>query len=179
MDFRNALAQSESGGRYGIVNSEGYAGKYQFGDDRLTDFRRATGLDFTMNDFVASPELQEAAYNWHIADIDQRIASEGLTEFIGQEVGGVPITQNALRSMAHLGGFGGMSEFLKSGGRYNPADSNGTSLSDYGTRFAGMGGGERVTPPRGDDRMRQFNALASMAPRPQMQPLQAFRIETV
>lgn len=179
MDFRNALAMSESGGRYGIVNDEGYAGRYQFGDARLTDFRRATGLDFTMDEFVASPELQEAAYNWHIADIDQRIASEGLGEFVGQEIGGVPITQNALRAMAHLGGFGGMSQFLRSGGQYNPADSNGTSLSDYGTRFAGMGGDAQVTPPRGNDRMAQFNALASMRPRMETPKLNAFRIEQV
>lgn len=140
MDFRNALAASESGGDYGIVNDLGYTGRYQFGDARLTDFRNATGMDFTMDQFRGSPDLQEQAYAWHMADIDRAITSNGLDRYVGQTVGGVPITIDGLRAMAHLGGVGGMTKFVTSGGAYNPADANGTSLADYGLKF-GAGGG--------------------------------------
>lgn len=151
MDFRNALAASESGGDYGVVNDLGYTGRYQFGDARLTDFRRATGLDFTMDQFRNDPRLQEQAYAWHIADIDRAIQANGLDQYIGKTINGVPITLDGLRAMAHLGGVGGMTKFVTTGGVYNPADANGTSLSDYGMKFAEQA---------------QTNALA-----PQAQPL--------
>ena len=48
--------------------------------------------------------------------------------------------------MAHLGGIGGAAQFLQSGGQYNPADSNGTSLRDYGLRHGGGGGSSYVQP---------------------------------
>lgn len=137
MDFRNALAASESGGNYGVVNDLGYTGRYQFGDARLTDFRRATGQDFTMDQFRNDPALQEQAYAWHMADIDRAIQANGLDQYIGQSVNGVPITLDGLRAMAHLGGVGGMTKFVTTGGAYNPADANGTSLSDYAVKFAG------------------------------------------
>ena len=143
MDFRNALAASESGGDYGIVNDLGYTGRYQFGEARLTDFRDATGLDFTMDQFRSNPELQERAYAWHMADIDRAITSNGLDRYVGQNVGGVPITIDGLRAMAHLGGVGGMTKFVTSGGAYNPADANGTSLADYGMKFGAGGGRSR------------------------------------
>jgi hypothetical protein len=163
--FANALAQAESGGNYGAVNSLGYTGKYQFGDARLDDFRRATGQSFTMDDFRQNPEMQEAAFAWHLADIDRAITSRGLDRFIGQTINGVPITLDGLRAMAHLGGIGGMTQFVTSGGRYNPSDAYGTSLSDYATRFAGASPVEQpetagnALAPRRD---------AMMPPSPQM-----------
>ena len=162
MDFRNALAASESGGDYGIVNDLGYTGRYQFGDARLTDFRNATGMDFTMDQFRGNPDLQEQAYAWHMADIDRAIASNGLDRYVGQTVGGVPITIDGLRAMAHLGGVGGMTKFVTSGGAYNPADANGTSLADYGLKFGAGGsrsgqGGQPSNPlaPQGQPMMPQ------------------------
>jgi len=38
---------------------------------------------------------------------------------------------DGLRSVAHLGGKGGMAKFVKSSGKRNPADELGTSLQDY------------------------------------------------
>lgn len=150
MDFRNALAASESGGDYGVVNDLGYTGRYQFGDARLTDFRRATGLDFTMDQFRNDPRLQEQAYVWHIADIDRAIQANGLDQYIGKTINGVPITLDGLRAMAHLGGVGGMTKFVTTGGAYNPADANGTSLSDYGMKFAGGSSQRTLTPQRAE-----------------------------
>jgi hypothetical protein len=143
-DFISALVNSESGGNWQALNSEGYGGRLQFGEARLADAARAgiippgmTGADFAM----MPPEVQQAVEQWHFADIDRQAQEMGLTNYYGQTIAGVPINENSIRSMAHLGGIGGAQKFVTTGGQYNPADSNGTRLSDYGSRFGGMGGG--------------------------------------
>lgn len=124
--FGERLAASESGGNYGARNEYGYSGKYQFGQDRLDDFNRAYGADFTTDDLMASPELQERVFTWHIGDIDRAIDANGLTRF--------GYSRDALRSVAHLGGVNGMIRFATTGGGYDPSDAFGTSLSDYAER---------------------------------------------
>ena len=133
------LGESESQGLggYNAQNSEGYVGKYQFGDARLTDFRDATGKDFTMEQFKDSPALQEEVVQWHQKDISDYADDTGLDEYKGQTINGVLINDDSIMAMAHLGGKSGMRKFIESGGEYNPADSNGTTLSDYGKKFGG------------------------------------------
>lgn len=124
--FGDRLAQSESGGNYGARNEFGYSGKYQFGQDRLDDFNRVAGYSLTTDDLMASPELQEQVFQWHISDIDRAIDENGLTS--------LGYSRDALRSVAHLGGVNGMIRFARTGGGYNPSDAYGTSLSDYARR---------------------------------------------
>ena len=133
------LGESESQGLggYNAQNSEGYVGKYQFGDARLTDFRDATGKDFTMEQFKDSPALQEEVVQWHQKDISDYASDTGLDEYKGQTINGVLINDDSIMAMAHLGGKSGMRQFIESGGEYDPADSNGTTLSDYGKKFGG------------------------------------------
>ena len=133
------LGESESQGLggYNAQNSEGYVGKYQFGDARLTDFRDATGKDFTMEQFKDSPALQEEVVQWHQKDISDYADDTGLDEYKGQTINGVLINDDSIMAMAHLGGKSGMRQFIESGGEYDPADSNGTTLSDYGKKFGG------------------------------------------
>lgn len=135
------LVQNESGGNWRALNDEGYGGRLQFGADRLADAARAgiipagvTGAEFSR----MSPEQQQRVENWHFNDIDQQAARLGLDRFYGQVINGVPITQSSIRSMAHLGGIEGARRFIESNGQYNPADSNGTLLSDYGSRYSGV-----------------------------------------
>ncbi|WP_420013338.1 hypothetical protein [Tateyamaria sp.] len=139
--FNASLARTESGGNYNITNSEGFAGKYQFGQPRLDDFNRAMGTNYRVADLTAgSPEaaaLTEAVQRWNIGDIDSFVTDNGLDRYLGQNIGGVTMTQDGLRAMAHLGGRGGMRRFLTSGGQHNPSDSNGTSLLDYARTHAG------------------------------------------
>jgi len=139
-DFRSGLIQSESGGDPTEVNSEGYGGRMQFGAERLAD-AAAAGLvpqGTTGAQFAQMPvEQQQRVEDWHFNNIDTRAQQEGLTSYHGRVVGGVPINENSIRAMAHLGGFEGAKRFLETNGRYNPADSNGTRLSDYGRRFGG------------------------------------------
>lgn len=142
-DFNASLSHTESGGNYNVTNSEGFGGKYQFGQPRLDDFNRANGTQYKVADLTAgTPEaraLTEAVQDWHVGDIDQFSAANGLDQYIGRNIGGVTITRNGMRAMAHLGGKGGMQKYLTSGGQYNPADSNGTRLSDYARTHAGGG----------------------------------------
>jgi len=138
MDFRESLGRSESGGRYDVVNREGYTGKYQFGPARLADYMNATGQKFSMDEFRKNPGLQERVQRWHEGDILDYVAANELDQYIGQVVGGVKVTPQAMLGMAHLGGKSGMRKFLETGGEYNPEDSNGTSLRDYGQRFSGQ-----------------------------------------
>ena len=140
-NLQENLKQSESSGRYNVVNKEGYMGAYQFGDARLTDYKKATNTKFSNDDFTNSKELQDKVFNWHRQDIEASITKSGLDKYIGTEILDIPITKEGLIAVAHLGGKTGMKKFLESNGKYNPADSNGTKLSDYLNKFKGSSNG--------------------------------------
>lgn len=167
-----SLVIRESGNNPRLVNDLGYAGTYQFGAPRLASLgfytpgsgenvkdQNSTGgwsgskwsgtfnipgfpQVKTLRDFLATPQAQDAAYKQHSTEIDSQITSRGLDKYVGQTVGGVPITREGIHNMAHLGGIGGAERFLKSGGEYNKADKNGTKLSDYARM-----GAESATAP--------------------------------
>lgn len=135
----SSIVQSESGGNWNALNSEGYGGRGQFGTERLADAARAgiipagmTGLEYSK----APEAVQLAVENWHKADI-----LGDLGQYVGVDPDGAgpipPLTENSLLAVAHLGGKGGAKQFVETGGRYNPSDSNGTSLADYAIRHAG------------------------------------------
>lgn len=148
-DFKAAMGPSEGGAAgYNAQNDAGYNGMYQFGQARLNDvFAAGVIPKMSMEEFRKNPQAQEAAMDWQIKDIDSFIEKNGLTQYIGKTIGGVPVTQDAMRAMAHLGGNAGMKKFLETNGAYNPNDAyttkdgkqvKGTSLSDYGKKFAGL-----------------------------------------
>ena len=107
-------------------------GKLQFGAARLSDYKSATGKRFTQAEFKADPALQDEVAAWHVADIDQAI------DALGDAAKGYD--RDGLRSVAHLGGKSGMKRFVKSRGKYNPADELGTSLKTYYDKFSSGGG---------------------------------------
>jgi hypothetical protein len=130
--FIDRLTQSESSGdskaEITIKDGRKFAGKLQFGEARLQDYRAATGKTFTQDEFKADEVLQDQVGAWHIADIDKAIDN------LGDAAKGY--SRNGLRSVAHLGGKGGMAKFVKSSGKHNPADELGTSLQDYYEKFS-------------------------------------------
>ena len=142
------LIDRESGGNFGARNKQGYVGRAQFGEARLADAKRAGVIpaEATAEDFRLNPDMQKAAESWHFDDINKFIDSTGLASLEGKVINGVPITREGMVNVAHLGGKGGLQKFISSGGRYNPADANGTRLSDY---FS-MGGGESIQPVAAD-----------------------------
>lgn len=136
-----SLVKTESGGNFNALNNEvgaggvrGHGGRGQFGHARLQD-AAAAGLvppGTTPKQFSQMPpETQIAVENWHIGEIDRAIDNSAAGAAIGSQINGVTVTRNGLRAVAHLGGVGGMQRFVESGGRYNPSDSFGTSLTDY------------------------------------------------
>ncbi len=136
-----SLIGTESGGNWNAQNNEtgaggakGHFGILQFGQARLEDAKRAGVIPSSMTpqQFKQNQQAQVDASNWHFNDIDSRIQKNGYDRMVGQTIGGVPISMNGMRAMAHLGGFGGLSKFIQTGGSYNPSDSFGTSLAAYG-----------------------------------------------
>jgi len=134
-DFKEEMAMSESSNKPNVVNTDGFMGKYQFGDDRLTDFQNDTGIEFDRTDFLNDESLQDQVFDWHVNDISSYIDSNDLNSFIGKTINGIKITKQGLIAGAHLGGKYGMRQFLETDGEYNPSDKNGTKISDYITKF--------------------------------------------
>lgn len=156
------LIAAESGGNFAARNAQGYVGRLQFGPDRLTDAKRAGVIpaEMTSEDFRLDPEAQKATEKWHFGDINNFIEQSGLGAVEGKTIKGIPVTRAGLVNVAHLGGKGGLQKFVSSGGRYDPADANGTKLSDYlamasSTGVAAVkptsGDGEPVEAPQGAD----------------------------
>ena len=131
-DFLARLTQSESGGnsdaQITIADGRRFVGKLQFGAARLADYKAASGKRFTQNQFQNDPALQDEVASWHFNDIDKAI------DALGDQAKGYD--RDGLRSVAHLGGKGGMTQFVTTGGKYNPADELGTSLKDYYNKFS-------------------------------------------
>lgn len=147
--FLDSLIGTESGGNWQARNNAvgaggmaGHFGRLQFGKARLQDAMRAGVIPqgMTPEQFMADPASQQKVEAWHFGDIDSQAQRMGLDRYIGQTVSGIPVTQDAIRAMAHLGGIGGAAKFLNTGGKYNPSDAYGTSLADYATKHGGAGG---------------------------------------
>ena len=130
-DFLARLTQSESSGNsqaeITIKDGRRFVGKLQFGAARLADFKKHSGKRFTQDQFKADEALQDEVAQWHFQDIDKAI------DALGDAAKGYD--RDGLRSVAHLGGKGGMKKFVQSGGQYNPAAELGTSLKDYYDKF--------------------------------------------
>ena len=125
------MALSESSGRpdaeITLEDGHTFTGLYQFGDARLSDYRKATGAKFTTDQFKQDEALQERVAKWHFKDLEQAI------DELGEEAKGYD--RDGLKAVGHLGGKSGMQKFVRSKGRYNPSDALGTSLSDYYNKF--------------------------------------------
>jgi hypothetical protein len=74
---------------------------------------------------------QKLATQWD-SILDQRIKAMGLDKCCGEVIGGVTMTKEAMRAMAHLGGAGALQDFLKSNGTENGTDKNKVPVSGYG-----------------------------------------------
>lgn len=130
--FMQKMEQSESSGRSDaeitIKDGRTFTGLYQFGEARLSDYRKATGAKFTTQEFKEDEALQRKVASWHFKDIDAAI------DKLGKEASG--FDRDGLKAVAHLGGIGGMRKFVRTKGQYDPSDELGTSLSKYYQKFS-------------------------------------------
>ncbi len=129
--FKESLAFKESGGRYDIVSSLGYLGKYQFGKSTLERFNiRDTQL------FLDSPKIQEDAFI-ALCSLNKWILRNEIKKKVGEKINGVEITESGILAAAHLAGSGNIKRYLRSNGQYRFKDAFGSSMQHYLKKFGG------------------------------------------
>jgi hypothetical protein len=131
ISFREALAFKESRGKYGVVNSLGYLGKYQFGMTTL----RLFGVRDSMT-FLQSPKLQEKVFVKNLR-YNHNLLEDYIEKYDGQKIGGVEITESGILAAAHLSGPGGVKKYLRTEGRGRSRDAYGSSVRGYLKKFGG------------------------------------------
>ena len=130
--FKEALAFKESQGRYNVVNTLGYLGKYQFGLSTLN----LMGV-YNANSFLNDAKLQEKTFETNIAR-NKWILRRDIKRFNGKRIRGVVVTESGILAAAHLAGAGNVKKYLRSYGKNDVADAYGTSISYYMRKFAGF-----------------------------------------
>ena len=129
--FKEAVAFKESQGKYTLINSLGYMGKYQFGRAAL----RAIGVH-NSSEFLSNPRLQEKAFKALLAKNKWELREE-IEEYGGKVINGVFITESGILAAAHLGGAGSVKKFFRNNGKRTIKDNYGTSLESYMKKFGG------------------------------------------
>ncbi|OEJ98775.1 peptidoglycan-binding protein LysM [Flavivirga aquatica] len=129
--FKEALAFKESGGDYFSINSFGYLGKYQFGEETL----KMIGIN-NPTKFLKSPGLQEKAFIANSAR-NKWILRRDIKNFVGRRINGFIVTESGILAAAHLAGPGNVKKYLRSYGLDNFADGFGTTVQNYMKRFSG------------------------------------------
>jgi hypothetical protein len=128
--FKEAVAFKESQGRYTVVNTLGYLGKYQFGRTTLERFKI-----YNTNAFLKNPELQEKAFI-ALCKVNKWILRKDIKRSVGKTINGIKITESGILAAAHLSGAGNVKKFLRSNGENRFSDAYGTSIQSYMKKFA-------------------------------------------
>ncbi len=129
--FKEAIGFRESENKYKKVNSLGYLGKYQFGNETL----RSIGIHDTEK-FLRSPKLQEKAFVALLSK-NKSILKDIIEKYDGKVVDGILITESGILAAAHLGGAGSVKRFFKNNGKKYIKDAYGTSIRSYLKAFGG------------------------------------------
>ncbi len=147
----NAIAGIESGGKYDILGpvtrtGDRAYGKYQVMGNNIPEWSQAAlGQPMTKEQFLASPQAQDAVFNHRFGQYTNKYGPEGAAR-------------------AWFAGEGGMNDLGRK-------DQLGTSVGDYGNRFAAALG---ASPQQGAQQPPvQMAALGGVVPaqQPQAQPI--------
>ncbi|HBY67573.1 MAG TPA: hypothetical protein DEG69_07360, partial [Flavobacteriaceae bacterium] len=130
LGFCEDLGFSESSGNYKAVNRLGYLGKYQFGWSTLN----WVGI-YNKRKFLNSPLLQEKAFEALISK-NKWVLKDYITEYDGQIIDGIKVTESGLVAAAHLGGAGNVMKFLDTDGEVVFKDANNVTITKYMQTFA-------------------------------------------
>ena len=145
-DFLNDLGMRESSNRYDVENRYGYLGRYQMGalalqeagfldaDGNWTDLANSYGV-YSEEDFLQSPDGQDAAIRACHAKLCGYIKSYGLDEYVGTAYSGVTVTESGLLAACHLVGATSLKRALKNNDTV--CDGNGVPASEYMELFSG------------------------------------------
>ena len=129
--FKEAVAFKESQGRYTVVNTLGYLGKYQFGKTTLERFNI-----YNTEAFLNNPELQEKAF-MALCSVNKWILRRDIKRSVGKTINGIKITESGILAAAHLSGAGNVKKFLRSNGSLRFSDAYGATIQSYMKRFSG------------------------------------------
>ncbi len=129
--FKEAIAFKESQGKYNVVNSLGYLGKYQFGKSTLKRFKI-----YDIQNFLSNPELQEDAFI-ALCSLNKWILRKDIRRSSGKKINGIEITESGILAAAHLAGAGNVKKYLRSSGKFSFKDAFGSSIQHYLKRFSG------------------------------------------
>jgi len=130
--FKEAVGFKESQGRYSVVNTFGYMGKYQFGRGTL----KLIGV-YNTGTFMKDPNIQEKAFEANLSR-NKWVLRRDIKRFTGRVIGGVKVTESGILAAAHLGGPGNVKKFLRSYGATVFSDAYGSSVRYYMKKFAGF-----------------------------------------
>lgn len=130
--FKEAVGFKESQGKYHVVNTLGYLGKYQFGKGTL----EIIGV-YNMWNFMNDPSIQEKAFEANLSR-NKWVLRRDIKRFVGKTIGGVKITESGILAAAHLGGPGNVKKYLRSYGSNTFSDAYGSSVRYYMKKFAGF-----------------------------------------
>ena len=125
------MAFKESQGKYTVVNSLGYLGKYQFGRTTLLRFKI-----YNTTAFLKNPELQEKAFV-ALCKVNKWILRKDIQRTFGKSINGIKITESGILAAAHLSGAGNVKKFLRSNGAHNFSDAYGSTIQSYLKKFSG------------------------------------------
>lgn len=129
--FKEAVAFKESQGKYHVINTLGYLGKYQFGKSTLKRFKiNNTQL------FLETPELQEDAFI-ALCSVNKWILRKDIRRSVGKKINGIKITESGIIAAAHLAGAGNVKKYLRSNGKNLFKDAYGSSIQHYIKLFSG------------------------------------------
>ena len=128
--FKEALAFKESRGRYHVVNSFGYLGKYQFGASTL----KLLGV-YNPSNFLLCPKLQEEAFVVNLKR-NKWVLRRDIKRFVGHKIKGTIVTESGILAAAHLAGPGSVKLYLRSDGAIGFKDGFGTDINSYLQKFS-------------------------------------------
>ena len=130
--FKEALAFKESQGKYHVVNTLGYLGKYQFGATTLERFKI-----YNTQTFLNTPHLQENAFI-ALCSVNKWILRKDIRRSVGNKINGIYITESGILAAAHLAGAGNVKKYLRSNGVNQFKDAYGSSIQHYLKQFSGF-----------------------------------------
>ena len=131
LGFKEALAFKESQGKYTVVNTLGYLGKYQFGKTTLQRLKI-----YNTEAFLKNPELQEKAFI-ALCKVNKWILRKDIKRSVGKTINGIKISESGILAAAHLSGAGNVKKFLRSNGSERFSDAYGASIQSYLKMFYG------------------------------------------
>ena len=129
--FKELLAYKESTGNYSRINKFGFMGKFQFNLNTLKMYKIKDAKVFLEN-----PKLQERVFLINVQR-NKWILRKDIKWFVGTKINNTIITESGIIAAAHLAGPGNVKKYLRSGGKHNPKDAFGTSISLYMDYFKG------------------------------------------